>query len=793
MTFPSIALRIAFDSTPLASGSWVLGRSELGIDTRLGYWDASAAAPDTYPAVMLAMTWTDNYPTVLYTLDMSGSPPVWAENRTGLPDVYYDMAGLRVDPADVNRAWVMVLDTVGSVMELYRNTSLTTGGAWTKVYDLNDWLTDLGYPGGVFISMSASFDVSQVDPDLVGILIGAHITHGGNDYRITSWVHSHDGGTIWTRVNYSDDWDDWALWFQAAKFGRETAERLYIMAEGFFEGEATEYVIWVSDDHGHTVTGMIEVNTNNIEDGGQPVPVYGDDDTCYFIEATDGDVHLTTDGVANIARQSVGTGSFDGQEPASSPEDDGDVFYAYRYGDSLQYTLDLGATILTHVDPDGYDIHQVYALHSDMVVWAGLKTAGADATKVKLGSEATYVDKTGNIDAAMADGPIAWCYEIRMIEIAGAPGVDIYDDLGDVGMTGSTRRGRQNDLQRIEAGVLDVQLLNLTGNFWPAYAGSIYYPDVLPAKRAQVRVTYSGVDYDVYTGYIERWVPKYIFGSGCGPVVDVQASDFYKFLAQMLLNDPAGYAQELSGTRIDNLLDDLGIPDSMRDLDVGQSTIIATGALANVNALEHLHLVQDTEQGTVFQAGDGDVIFQDRHARLTPPLSTVAATFGDGVGDSKFRDIELEMSDALVFNDVRITRESGTEQVASDGMSQQDYGYRTYQKSGLLMTTDAIADSMAEYLLSLHKDAHLRVLSLVIDPEADPADLWPKVLGYDLGTKIHIHLSDCALNESYFIEGIEHRFPPGRWETKWWLSPADPQEYWVLDTSELGIGTRLAY
>jgi hypothetical protein len=42
MPLPPVTLRIAFESSPLASGSWVLGVSELGISTRLGYWDAVA-------------------------------------------------------------------------------------------------------------------------------------------------------------------------------------------------------------------------------------------------------------------------------------------------------------------------------------------------------------------------------------------------------------------------------------------------------------------------------------------------------------------------------------------------------------------------------------------------------------------------------------------------------------------------------------------------------------------------------------------------------------------------------
>ncbi len=461
--------------------------------------------------------------------------------------------------------------------------------------------------------------------------------------------------------------------------------------------------------------------------------------------------------------------------------------------------------------------------------------------------------------------------------------------------------------------------------------GGPYYPNVLPAKRVNVRVNHGGTDYDVFTGYVERYIPSYVASAGKGPVVDIQASDFYRLLAQMLLNDGSGYSQELSGTRIGNVLDDLGFPALARDLDAGQLTMIASGALENQNALEHLHLIQESELGALFQRGDGYAVFQDGHARVTTPGKDARAMFGDGtaldvgpgatnraaalaqgntvidlanavngdgvitsvsiwaatdltgvevamfyevtsgvfsvrssdtIGDvtsgskqtfavelpcvagdylgiwwtggtlevdtaggsgvraaagdqipcygqafalsanyaisiegagniSLVREIELEMSDDLIFNDVRITRDGGTEQTASDANSQDNYTYRSYQKSNLQMTTDAVAKDMADWILYQRKDARLRVKSMVLEPERDPTDLWPKVLSYDLGTKVWLKLDDAEIDEAYYIEGIEHRFSPKRWQTKYWLSLAEVEGAWILGESALGVETRL--
>jgi len=100
---------------------------------------------------------------------------------------------------------------------------------------------------------------------------------------------------------------------------------------------------------------------------------------------------------------------------------------------------------------------------------------------------------------------------------------------------------------------------------------------------------------------------------------------------------------------------------------------------------------------------------------------------------------------------------------------------------------------MADYILQRQKDAHLIVKAITIRPQADPDDLWPKVLGYDLGTKIYLKHDGAYLDEAYHIEGIQHQIRPQFWETTWWLSPADVWEYWILGISELGITTRLGF
>ena len=353
------------------------------------------------------------------------------------------------------------------------------------------------------------------------------------------------------------------------------------------------------------------------------------------------------------------------------------------------------------------------------------------------------------------------------------------------------RRGRQHELDRLEAGTATVTLLNTSGNYWPSYSAN-----VKPQKRLRIRATYNTISYDIFDGFIESYKPGFLLPPIRGAIMVLECVDLIASLSRLLLNS-AGEAQELSGTRVGNILDDLAWLGG-RLIDPGLSNIIATGALVNENAQEHLFLVQDSERGIVFVQGDGDVEFQDRGARVRTPYTTSQGIFGDSAGEFGYHRIEVVFENEYVYNDIRITREGGTEQTASDATSQTAYGKRSLSETGLLITTNTEALSQANYLLSRFKDPVLRAKNITIRPGADEVNLYPLALGLDISARITVRLSQANLNGDYHIEGISHNvvIAEQNWETIWELTSADNQIYWALGTvgfSELGQTTRLFY
>ena len=370
---------------------------------------------------------------------------------------------------------------------------------------------------------------------------------------------------------------------------------------------------------------------------------------------------------------------------------------------------------------------------------------------------------------------------------------DIYADVLSI----YTKRGRQHELGRMETGIATIQLKNTGGNYWPLNAAGDYYGKVLPGKKINIRASFNGVIYDLYTGFIEAWQPAWLDRKIA--ITTVRCVDIGKRFSRFELNN-AGEAEELSGTRVGNVLDEIGWPAADRDLDAGQTTLKATGAQVAVNAMSHLFLVQDTEVGILFLAPDGDIQYQDRHARFKAPYTVSQAVFGDDPGEEKYRYLRPSYDDQFIYNDIRRTRDGGTEQTASDATSQGDYGKSTSNKTGLLMLLDTEAKDQCDYMLSQYKDPTFRIKELEIYPEIDPDDLFPKALGYDISTRITLRLNEASLDREYHIEGIMQSFDKRRggrpWTTKWQLSDADSLKYWAIGVagfSEIGETTRLAY
>lgn len=360
------------------------------------------------------------------------------------------------------------------------------------------------------------------------------------------------------------------------------------------------------------------------------------------------------------------------------------------------------------------------------------------------------------------------------------------------------RRGRQFELNRIEAGTMRITLDNRDRRFDPTNASSPYYPNVVPMRRIRIRAL-STFMYDIWQGFIQNWPPDW--PDGYDSTVTLSCVDGFRSLSAAQM--PLFIAEQLSGASIFGVLNPpFQWPTGQYTLDTGKT--LAAAVNATMTPLVRIQDICTAEQGLFFIGPDGFAVFHDRHHRLTQTQSvTSQGTFGDSAAELPYVDINPSYDDTLIYNNIHVTPAGGSEQVASDATSQAAYFVRTLTKSGVPIggAIDAAnneAASAAAWLLANYKDPHLRFDSISIIPAMDD-NLWPQALFREISDRITVKRrppGGGTLVQDCFIEGIAHEIALNQWRTTWQLSPVDALTYWVLNSttlSVLGSTTRLGY
>ena len=360
---------------------------------------------------------------------------------------------------------------------------------------------------------------------------------------------------------------------------------------------------------------------------------------------------------------------------------------------------------------------------------------------------------------------------------------DVSEDLRSI----HTKRGRVHELDRIEAGEARFELDNEHGNWWRYNSAGDYSPDVHPLTLIRCRGVWKGTYHLIFYGVVEKFSPDWIDGA---PVVGIEAVDMFKTFAKYSLyaNAPGAtlFAEELTGTRIVNALNALAVqvglaewPASMMDVDPGTVSVSALiPPVGGTNFLKHAQQVAEAEGGLLFIGPDGRVVFQDADARSTvTEFKTSQATFKDDLTDSLYVQPKFSDDDEMIINGVNISGPGFTEVQVNDDAAQAIQGPRVHSVTDSLLVSQAVAFDQATQIVLKYVISILRVESLLIMPVLSPSDLWPKVLGYGLSTRITFQLNTTAnpagVDQQYHLEGIQYDWDAAedlsRWRWQLWM------------------------
>jgi hypothetical protein len=450
----------------------------------------------------------------------------------------------------------------------------------------------------------------------------------------------------------------------------------------------------------------------------------------------------------------------------------------------------------------------------------------------------------------------------------------------------SFSRGKDSELGKAMVGSLTLTLNNETGKYSPSNINSPLYGNLLPRRPIKVGcITGSAsTDYPLYYGFIEEIIPHpHSTEQDCV----ITSLDGLDYLARQELETTL-LKNQLTGSVVNEILDNVGWSSSQRKIDAGQDTIPYWYG-HEIKARTALNEIEDSELGFTYINCSGDFVYEDRWHRWSTTHQTSQYAFADtmvqinysmnpshiyniikstitpwaiqastelwrleeipsldigetkiywgnsdfpvdtwgiptastdykansastGLGDNETPNITVSADNFAQTVKLTITnnaphlvyltllKASGTYYdtdttvtlTKEDITSQTAYQKRTLAIAGKYQTNTDIAQGYCNVALARYKDPQPEISITVMNKNTT---LLSQILTREISDRITITNTKLGLASDYFIDAMEHNISNGGLlhTVTYTLRDATNEDFWVLDFSHLGTGTKLAY
>jgi hypothetical protein len=374
---------------------------------------------------------------------------------------------------------------------------------------------------------------------------------------------------------------------------------------------------------------------------------------------------------------------------------------------------------------------------------------------------------------------------------------DRFFDISDRLVSVSTSRGKNQALDRIDAGQLNLVVDNFDRLFDPLYENGFYFGELIPGK--EIRISCNG--FPVIYGYVDDLDIAYEPGNRS--IVSFQASDG---LSNLTINNlPEVFPDvELSGARVTRILDlpEVAWPTDKRSIDTGNSFMSDTEISEGTQAVSYLQLVATSESGEVFVSKDNNFVFK---ARNSPP-GVIDVIFTDeasipGFTTVPFAELGVVYGSEQLFNRIVLTNDFPTfpdEALAEDAESQLVYGPRSYTVDGLLNNDAEDLQFLADFLLARFKEPQYRFESLSVILDVLSETQQNEVLELEIGDIVQVKFTPSgippAIEQYCRVIGLSHDWQNNEKRINLSLERLDFTLF-ILDDPVLGIldDDRLSY
>ena len=217
----------------------------------------------------------------------------------------------------------------------------------------------------------------------------------------------------------------------------------------------------------------------------------------------------------------------------------------------------------------------------------------------------------------------------------------------------------------------------------------------------------------------------------------------------------------------------------------------------NMTVLDIIQQVGDTDIGAFYQRTDGNFQFNTHNYYGTWAYSEYPTTFSwtpsytAPIGNLIWTDdasstfnympntLQITFDDADIWTSVRVTPQSGTDQMYEDTAAEPRWGYSTLLKTSTVNSSLLAARSVATFLGYLYRSPLIRAQSVELNAATgNGANLVP-MLAATLGQVVHLKRTPpnaagtWLVSQDMAVESIRHDFraDPGSWSTTFVLDP----------------------
>jgi hypothetical protein len=370
-----------------------------------------------------------------------------------------------------------------------------------------------------------------------------------------------------------------------------------------------------------------------------------------------------------------------------------------------------------------------------------------------------------------------------------ADAASVIVDVSNVVDSIQTKRGRNPQADQFQTGTLSLRIVDQNGDFNPQNPSGPYYNLLTPMRKVQITATYGATTHPIFSGFITSYQTSTPKNATDVVYTTITAVDAFRLAQNAQISTVAGTsAGQLSGARINALLDAIDWPVSMRDVDAGLTTMQADPGTARTS-LAAMQTVEISEYGALYVDAAGSFVFQDRSVTAGSTGAT-PTVFNDNGTDIGYFNAVWRLDDTLVYNSASITRTGGTAQVAIDQPSIDKYFVHSYNQQNLLMETDAVALDYAQAYVASRAETSIRCDAIQLDLYTDNYNLGIiAALELDYFDPVTITTNQpggSTLTKTLQVFGVAQSITPNSWKTT--LTTLEPIiDGFILDSSIYGL------